>query len=129
VRPISLSGSGWPLGRYHNSCSARLVKSACQWSRSRTKMAYCGPPVAACYFNYALRRMCGNGGTPIINGRIVAILVGVLITFTLQGGLNAGWYVSVPAGLGGYIVARFIGWAINKRTRHNRAKERDRFVK
>jgi hypothetical protein len=64
-----------------------------------------------------------------MNGRIVAILVGVGITFTLQGGLDARWYVSVPAGVVGYVVARFIGWAINRRTRYNRAKQRDPFVK
>jgi hypothetical protein len=61
--------------------------------------------------------------------RIVAVLVGVAITFALQNGLNARWYVSVPVGVVGYVVARFIGWAIDGRMRHNRAKQRDPFVK
>jgi hypothetical protein len=37
--------------------------------------------------------------------RIVAILVGVAITFTLQNGLDTRWYVSVPAGFIGYFAA------------------------
>jgi hypothetical protein len=61
--------------------------------------------------------------------RIVAILVGVAITFTIQNGLDARWYVSVPAGVVSYVVARFIGWAVNERMRHNRAKQRDPIVK
>ena len=61
--------------------------------------------------------------------RIVAILVGVAITFTIQNGLHARWYVSVVAGVVGYVVARFIGWAVDERMRHNRGKQRDPFVK
>jgi hypothetical protein len=38
--------------------------------------------------------------------RIVAILVGVAITFIIQNALDARWYVSVPAGVIGYVVAR-----------------------
>jgi hypothetical protein len=38
--------------------------------------------------------------------RIVAILVGVAITFIIQNGLDARWYISVPAGIVGYVVAR-----------------------
>jgi hypothetical protein len=44
--------------------------------------------------------------------RIVAILVGFAITFIIQNGLDARWYVSVPVGVVGYVVARLIGWAI-----------------
>jgi hypothetical protein len=61
--------------------------------------------------------------------RIVAILVGVAITFILQNGLGARWYVSVLAGVIGYVVARYIGWTINERIRHNRAKQRNPIVK
>jgi hypothetical protein len=61
--------------------------------------------------------------------RIVAILVGVAITFILQNGLDLRWYVSVPAGVVGYVVARLIRWAINKRVRHNKTKQRDPIVK
>ena len=61
--------------------------------------------------------------------RIVAILVGVAITFTLQNGLDTRWYVSVPAGFIGYFAARLIGWAINHRKRDSRAKQRDPIVK
>jgi hypothetical protein len=71
----------------------------------------------------------GKGGAPIMDVRTVAILVGVAITFTIQNGLDARWYISVFAGVIGYIVTRFIGWAINERMRHNRAKQRDPFVK
>ena len=38
--------------------------------------------------------------------RIVAILVGVAITFTLQNGVDTRWYVSVPMGFIGYFAAR-----------------------
>jgi hypothetical protein len=61
--------------------------------------------------------------------RSVAILVGVAITFTLQNWLETRWYVSVPAGVFGYLAARCIGWAINKLGRRNRAKQRDPLVK
>jgi hypothetical protein len=61
--------------------------------------------------------------------RIVAILVGVAITFFAQNGLDARWHVSVPAGVVGYVVARLIGWAINAHKRHRQAKQRDPFVK
>lgn len=70
-----------------------------------------------------------KGEAPTMDVRIVAILVGVAITFTIQSGLGARWYVSVPAGVIGYVIARLIGWAINERMRHNRAKQRDPFVK
>ncbi len=61
--------------------------------------------------------------------RIVAILVGVAITFAIQNGLDARWYVSVPAGIVGYVVVRFIGWALNAHKRQSHAKQRDPFVK
>jgi hypothetical protein len=61
--------------------------------------------------------------------RIVAILVGVAITFIVQNGLDARWHVSIPAGVVGYVVARLIGWAINAHKRHRQAKQRDPFVK
>jgi hypothetical protein len=70
-----------------------------------------------------------KGGAPIMDVRIVAILVGVAITFAIQNGLGARWYVSVPAGIVGYVVVRFIGWAINAHKRQSRAKQRDPFVK
>ena len=63
------------------------------------------------------------------NVRIVAILVGVAITFTLQNGLDRRWYVSVPMGFIGYFAARLIGWAINQRRRDSRAEQRDPIVK
>jgi hypothetical protein len=61
--------------------------------------------------------------------RIVAILVGVAITFTLQNWLEARWYVSIPSGVLGYLIARCIGWAINEHRRRNLAKQRDPLVK
>ena len=61
--------------------------------------------------------------------RIAAILIGVTITFALQNWLETRWYVSIPAGVIGYLVARCIGWAINMSIRRNRAKQRDPFVK
>lgn len=65
----------------------------------------------------------------MIDFKIAAILVGVAITFALQNWLDARWYVSVCFGVVGYVVARFIGWAINERIRRNRAKQRDPLVK
>ena len=61
--------------------------------------------------------------------RIVAILVGVAITFMLQDWLETRWYVSIPSGVIGYLFARCIGWAINELRRRNRAKQRDPLVK
>ena len=65
----------------------------------------------------------------MIDFKIFAILVGGAITFTLQSWLDERWYVSLASGIVGYIVARFIGWAINERMRRNRAKQRDPIVK
>ena len=59
--------------------------------------------------------------------RIVAILVGIAIAFTLGYWLNVHWYVSIPSAVIGYLVARYIGWAINERRRLNR--ERDQLLK
>jgi hypothetical protein len=70
-----------------------------------------------------------KGGAPMTDVRIVAILVGVAIAFTLQNRLDAHWYVSVTSGVVGYLVARCIGWAIDKRRRLNREKQRDPLVK
>lgn len=61
--------------------------------------------------------------------RIVAILFGVAIIFILQNWLDMRWYVSISSGVIGYLVARCIGWAIDERRRHHRAKQRDPFVK
>jgi hypothetical protein len=65
----------------------------------------------------------------MIDFRIVAILIGVAITFLLQNRLDARWYVSIAFGVVGYLVARFLGWAINERLRFNKSKQRDPFVK
>ena len=65
----------------------------------------------------------------MIDVRIVAILVGGAITFTLQNELDARWYVSVASGVVGYLVVRLLGWAINKRLRFNRSRQRDPVVK
>jgi hypothetical protein len=55
-------------------------------------------------------------GEKKVNGiRIVAIAIGALIAAELQYGLGMQWYVSVPLGILGYLVARYIGWAITKR--------------
>jgi hypothetical protein len=70
-----------------------------------------------------------KGGAPFMDVRIVAILVGVAIMFILQNGPGSRWYVSVPGGVIGYVVARLIRWAINERIRHNRTKQRDPIVK
>jgi len=59
--------------------------------------------------------------------RIVAILVGIAIAFTLGYWLDVRWYVSIPLAVIGYLVTRYIGWAINERLRLNRA--RDQLVK
>ena len=61
--------------------------------------------------------------------KVVAILFGVAITFIMQNALDARWYVSIPAGAAGYVVARLIGWAISARWRRSQAKQRDPFVK
>jgi hypothetical protein len=56
--------------------------------------------------------------------RIVAIVVGFAIAFTVQNWLDGRWYVSVALGLVGYLVVRSIGWAINRRQHsHERNKE------
>ena len=65
----------------------------------------------------------------MIDFKIAAILIGAAITFALQAWLDARWYVAIASGVIGYFVARFIGWAINERTRRNRAKQRDPVVK
>jgi len=54
--------------------------------------------------------------------RIVAILVGIAIAFTLGYWLDVRWYVSIPSAVIGYLIARYIGWAINERRRLNRAR-------
>ena len=59
--------------------------------------------------------------------RIVAILVGIAIAFTLGYWLNVRRYVSIPSAVIGYLVARYIGWAFNERRRLNR--ERDQLLK
>ena len=51
----------------------------------------------------------------MVEFRIVAILVGFAITFALQNWPETHWYVSIPAGVIGYLAARYIGWAINQR--------------
>ena len=53
--------------------------------------------------------------------RIVAILVGIVIAFTLGYWLDVRWYVSIPSAVIGYLVARYIGWAINESRRFIRA--------
>jgi high-affinity Fe2+/Pb2+ permease len=65
----------------------------------------------------------------MIDFRIVAILIVVAITFVLQNWLDARWYVSVSSGVVGYLIARFIGWAINERISLNSTKQRDPLVK
>ena len=65
----------------------------------------------------------------MIDFKIFAILVGAAIAFTLHNWLDAHWYVSVASGIAGYILARFLGLAINQRMRRNRAKQRDPLVK
>jgi len=55
--------------------------------------------------------------------RIVAILAGIGITFTLEYWLSADWYISIPFGIIGYLVTRYIGWVITERRRLNRKRE------
>jgi hypothetical protein len=51
-----------------------------------------------------------------MNGiRIVAIVVGAGIVFPLQHWLGAPWYVAVPLGIVGYLLARYAGWALTER--------------
>ena len=59
--------------------------------------------------------------------RIVAILVGIAIAFALGYWLDVRWYVSIPLAVIGYLVTRYIGWAVNERRRLNQA--RDQLVK
>ena len=56
--------------------------------------------------------MLGTG--PI---RIIAIIFGVLIGFVLEYGLGAQWYVSLPLGVVGYLVTRYVGWGMRERRR------------
>lgn len=65
----------------------------------------------------------------MIDVKIFAILIGGAIAFTLQNGLDARWYVSIASGVIGYLVVRLLGWAINKRLRLNRSKQRDPVIK
>ena len=51
-----------------------------------------------------------------MNGvRIVAIAIGATIIAELQYGLGMSWYASVPLGIFGYLVARYIGWVVTER--------------
>ena len=54
--------------------------------------------------------------------RIIAILIGLAIMFSLQNWLVARWYISVSLGLIAYLITRYIGWAINERRSLNREK-------
>ena len=58
--------------------------------------------------------------------RIVAVLVGIGIVFTLEYWLDAHWYISLPLGAAGYLITRYIGWAISERRHLNR--EMDQLV-
>jgi hypothetical protein len=51
-----------------------------------------------------------------VNGvRIVAIAIGATIIAELQYGLGMSWYASVPLGIFGYLIARYIGWVVTER--------------
>jgi hypothetical protein len=127
-----LSGRFFPaLRKVHSfTASAQLSSGTKRYFDRRRLLNYC-PRVyfiihARCE-REGLRR--AKGGAPMIDFRIVAILIGVVITFTLQNGLDARWYVSLASGVIGYLVARFLGRAINDRLRFNKSKQRDPFVK
>jgi hypothetical protein len=47
--------------------------------------------------------------------RIIAILVGFAITFSLQMWLNVSWYIAIPIAVLGYVLARYIGGMISER--------------
>jgi hypothetical protein len=49
--------------------------------------------------------------------RIVAILVGIAIVFSLEFVIGEPSYVAVPLGILGYLLARYAGSAINERRR------------
>jgi len=90
------------------------------WSLSELRyMAFMVAPRVSWPLRYHEAAMTGT--------RIVAILVGIGIIFALEYWLSADWYVSIPLGIIGYLVARYIGWAINERRRLKR--ERDQLVK
>src|ERR1700729_215352 len=80
---------------------------------SRTKIGILrDPPVAALsflLFSAVVRR--AKGGAPFMDVTLVAILIGVAVTFILQNGFDSRWHVSVPAGVIGYVVVRLIRWA------------------
>jgi hypothetical protein len=49
--------------------------------------------------------------------RTIASLVAISIFFSLEYWLGANWYISLPLGVVGYLLIRYIGWAINERQR------------
>jgi hypothetical protein len=60
-----------------------------------------------------------------MNGiRIVAIVIAIAISFSLNVWFSAPWYVSLPSGFIGYLVTRYVGWAINERRRLHREMDR-----
>jgi hypothetical protein len=59
-----------------------------------------------------------------MNGtRIVALIIGAGIIFPLELWLEAPWYVAVPLGILGYLLARYAGGAIQERRRVRRDAE------
>jgi len=51
--------------------------------------------------------------------RIIAILVGAAIVFCLEYGLGAYWYISLPLGIIGYFITRYLAWLISEGRRAN----------
>jgi hypothetical protein len=49
--------------------------------------------------------------------RFVAVLIGAAICFSLEFGLGQRWYIAVPLGIAGYLLARYGGYLITQRRR------------
>src|SRR5690242_8579190 len=121
------SSSGNPMSAFDPKRTYNIYSTTSSaWPSSDSRIVLV-PQLLFLLFSTGVWR--AKGGAPIMDVRILAILVGVAITFIIQNGLDARWYVSVPAGVVGYVVARLIGWAIGAHRRHSQAKQRDPFVK
>jgi hypothetical protein len=49
--------------------------------------------------------------------RTIASLVAISIFFSVEYWLGANWYISLPLGIVGYLLIRYVGWALNERRR------------
>ena len=100
-----------------------FIRSPPQHGRVATAKSCC---CRSCYFYYSLR-VCGaprEERQSWTSGSWQSSL-GLLSRSSFKTDWKPRWYVSVPAGVVGYVVARLIGWAINAHKRHSQAKQRE----